>query len=452
MQKRQTVPGSYRRWHFFTGVIFSVVIVSLLLACGTADTGGRPATQSIATRTPTTQALAHLTVYVTADNGILRAVKADSGQVRWQEQTGQIAGGRPVVENGIVYAGSQDTVYAFKASDGTLLWSAQGFNPPTGPLVASGKVFVDYYTTEPDGSVTLSVAALRGTDGSRLWSKQIVTHSTLPMPTPGTLGQLVANGVFYAAVLSALNTDTQPARFLLYAFNANDGQLLWHSSGTFAQGEYAMLLVDNGVVFAYMDRLSAYKASDGTLLWQSKGASQPLSGPNGAYNDLLVAQGGAYAVTTGGLTAYSTENGSQFWHVSTDSSQGQFTEMTLANGVIYATQTDGASALDVRTGKLLWSYKANQQFAGFFAPLTDGNTLYISNFVNGLVALDRHTGEPRWQNQVGGNGIRPTLIAGTVFVGGGDGVIAAIRASDNRLLWRIPTHGGMSFPSALIVV
>jgi len=317
--------------------------------------------------------------------------------------------------------------------------------------VADGKVFVDSYTNEPDGSVTISVAALKGTDGSQLWSKQVVTHSTLAPPTPGTFGQLGANGVLYTAVLSAVATNTQPAQFLLYAFNASDGKLLWRSSGTFTQAAHATLLVENGVVFAYVDRLYAYKASDGTLLWQSQGASQPLSGPNGTYSDLLVTQGSAYADTNDGLTAYSTGNGSQLWHVSVDSSLGQFLEITLANGIIYATQADGASALDAHTGKLLWSYKAHRQFSGFLAPLIDSDTLYISNFMSGLVALDIHTGNLRWQDQVGGNGIRPTLIAGTLFVGGGDGVIAAVRASDGKILWRFPTNGGMSFPSALIV-
>jgi outer membrane protein assembly factor BamB len=442
MQKRQTVLGSHHRWHLLPSVIFAAVMVSLLSACGTANTGGESTTTPTAIQTPT-QTLANLSVYDTADSGILRALKADTGQLRWQGQTGQLAGGQPVVEHGIVYAGSSHTVYAFKASDGTLLWSAQGYNPHTGPLVADGKVFVDYYMNEPDGSVTIYVAALKGTDGSQLWSKQVVTHSTLAPPTPGTFGQLVANGVFYTAVL----TD----RFLLYAFNANNGTLLWHSSSTSAQGEYATLFVENGVVFAYVDRLYAYKASDGTLLWQSQGASQPLSGPNGTYSDLLVTQGSAYADTNDGLTAYGTENGSQLWHVPVDSSLGQFMEITLANGVIYATQADGASALDAHTGKRLWSYKANRQFSGFLAPLTDSDTLYISNFMSGLTALDIHTGKLRWQAQVGGNGIRPTLIAGTLFVGGGDGVIAAVRASDGKILWRFPTNGGMSFPSALIV-
>ena len=107
--------------------------------------------------------------------------------------------------------------------------------------------------------------------------------------------------------------------------------------------------------------------------------------------------------------------------------------------------------MDAHTGKLLWSYKANRQFSGFLAPLTDSDTLYISNFMSGLVALDIHTGNLRWQAQAGGNGIRPTLVAGTLFVGDGEGVIAAVRASDGKILWRFPTNGGMSFPSALIV-
>jgi outer membrane protein assembly factor BamB len=382
---------------------------------------------------------------------MLRALKADTGQLRWQGKTGELAGRQPVVENGIVYAGSSNTVYAFKATDGTLLWSAQGYNPDSGPLVADGKVFVDSYTNEPDGSVTISVAALKGTDGSQLWSKQVVTHSTTAPPTPGTFGQLAANGVFYAAVLSALATDTRPAQFLLYAFNASNGKLLWRSSGTSTQGEYATLFVENGVVFAYVDRLNAYKVSDGTLLWQSQGAEAPLSGPNGTYSDLLVTQESVYAATTDGLAAYRTENGSQLWHVAARSGLDQFLEITLANGVIYASQGNGASALDASTGKQLWRYQTGDRAVGFLAPLTDSDTLYISNFMSGLVALDIHTGSLSWQAQAGGNGIRPTLADGTLFVGDGEGVITAVRAISGTILWRFPTNGGMSFPSALTV-
>lgn len=182
-------------------------MASPLAACGTANTSPQPTPTAIITPT-LTQSPAHLTVYATTDGGSLRALKADAGQLRWRRQTGQLAGGAPVVENGIVYAGSENTAYAFKASDGTPLWNAQGYNPPTGPLVANGKVFVDTYINEADGSVSISVAALKGTDGSQLWSKPVLTHSTLSPPTPGTFGQLVANGTFYVAVLSAPHCAT----------------------------------------------------------------------------------------------------------------------------------------------------------------------------------------------------------------------------------------------------
>jgi len=101
MQKRQTVLVSHHRWHLLTPVIFAAMMVSLLPACGTSNTGGGSTTTPTATQTPN-QALAHLTVYDTADSGMLRAFKADTGQIRWQGQTGQLAGGQPVVEDGIV--------------------------------------------------------------------------------------------------------------------------------------------------------------------------------------------------------------------------------------------------------------------------------------------------------------------------------------------------------------
>lgn len=145
MQKSQTLLGTHHRWHRLTSILFAAAMASLLSACGPSNTGGGSTTTPPATQTPT-QALAHLTVYATADTGILRALQAGSGHLRWQGQTGQLAGGQAVVENGIVYAGSSNTVYAFKASDGTPLWSAQGYNPNTGPLVADGKVFVDNFS------------------------------------------------------------------------------------------------------------------------------------------------------------------------------------------------------------------------------------------------------------------------------------------------------------------
>src|SRR5690349_20946115 len=96
MQKRQTLLGTRHRRHRLTSILFVAAIASLLSACGTSNTGGGSTATPTATQTPT-QTLSHLTVYATADTGILRALQATSGQLRWQGQTGQLAGGQPVV-------------------------------------------------------------------------------------------------------------------------------------------------------------------------------------------------------------------------------------------------------------------------------------------------------------------------------------------------------------------
>jgi outer membrane protein assembly factor BamB len=138
MQKRQTFLGTRHCRQRLTSILFVAAIASLLSACGASNTGGGSTATPTSTQTPT-QSLSHLTVYATADTGILRALQAASGQLRWQGQTGQLAGGQPIVENGIVYAGSSNTVYAFKASDGKSLWrfpTNGGMSFPSSLIVA----------------------------------------------------------------------------------------------------------------------------------------------------------------------------------------------------------------------------------------------------------------------------------------------------------------------------
>jgi outer membrane protein assembly factor BamB len=136
--EKANIFGTRHRRHRLTSILFVAAIASLVSACGTSNTGGGSTATPTATQTPT-PSLSHLTVYATADTGYLRALQATSGQLRWQGQTGQLAGGQPVVENGIVYAGSSNTVYAFKASDGKSLWrfpTNGGMSFPSSLIVA----------------------------------------------------------------------------------------------------------------------------------------------------------------------------------------------------------------------------------------------------------------------------------------------------------------------------
>lgn len=155
------------------------LILALVSGCGTQNGTGAQATP-----TPTPgQPLAGVTVYATADSGALVALKADSGQLRWQGQTGTLTGGKPVVDQGRVYARSEQTIYAFNAGNGTALWShfEPGQASSLGPIEADGRVYVNSSTgLAGEKDFMISVAALKSSDGSLLWRSPVDTRPLSP--------------------------------------------------------------------------------------------------------------------------------------------------------------------------------------------------------------------------------------------------------------------------------
>ena len=428
---------------------FISLILLLVSGCGTQN---RTGVQATPTPSPA-QTLAHLTVYDTADGGALVALKADSGQRRWQGQTGTLAGGKPVVDQGIVYAGSENTIYAFNASNGTALWShfepGQASSP--GPIEADGRVYVNSSTgLAGEKDFMISVAALKSSDGSLLWRSQVDTRPLSPLVAYSLVGQLVVKkGVVYIAVLLEDPAMVVPSQIRVYAYKADDGSLLWRSSlppPVGGAGGSSALLVDKNVAYLYFDRVYAIKMSDGTLLWYSQSGRPIYSKPIG----FVIDRGAIATASDSGVFAYRESDGTMLWEA--PSRIGVF-DIATANGTVYATTGQAIVALDISTGKQLWQYtQPGRAELDLSTILVGGNTVYSSKFSGGLVALDVSSGNLRWQAQAGGNGNRPELVNGVLFIGSAEAVISAFNASNGKLLWRytIPDTA-MSFPSALVV-
>lgn len=417
-----------------------IALVVLLLA-GCAPAGGATPAGQAASPTGAARSLAHLTVYATSDTGSVRALRAASGQLRWQGQTGTISGGKPVVDNGIVYVGSNGMVYAFASSTGSLLWSAPIGQAPRGPLVVGGVVFGTDVISDANVNQTIFVKALRGSSGAPLWRAQV---NNTPVAFPGLLGLFVANGVVYVAVAESAAASGQ-TQFFLSAYQAGDGHLLWHAPATHPdQGAGIGLVVDDHAVYVYVDRVYAYDRGTGALLWSSQQASATLSNDP---NSVALQQGILYVSATDGVSAYRTSDGSRLWQYA-----GAGLAMTLTDGVVYAS-AQGIVALDGQTGKLLWHYQPSQR-ENFFPLLVGGGLVYGVKEQTGIVALDAASGKLRWQSPAGGNGNAPVLVANTLFVGAfqsGSWGYAALNASDGALLWTMPISEGITFPSALTV-
>lgn len=212
-----------------------------------------------------------------ANDGRIFALDPDTGQKLWEGRAPKYAiESRPFAWNGIVYWGAWDGyVYAYRARDGALLWTAQGagsaaslpgvaryYSPAdAGPVVAGGKVWVadrmyrltllDAVTGSVLGSQTgvssvgLSergdAVYLRGTDG---YLRKVTPDGAEIWRVPARTGAVPtapqeADGVVY--------TVSGTGRLL--ALDAGTGTLLWEYQVTPRLYVFADPVAAGGVVY-----------------------------------------------------------------------------------------------------------------------------------------------------------------------------------------------------------
>ena len=82
-------------------------------------------------------------VYAGSTDGKLYALDASTGAQLWNDMAGADVNGSPAVANGVVYVGTAvgtGTVYALKAKNGAVLWTAPG-HADSSPTVVNGMVY-----------------------------------------------------------------------------------------------------------------------------------------------------------------------------------------------------------------------------------------------------------------------------------------------------------------------
>ena len=106
-------------------------------------------------------------VYVGADDKMIHALDAATGDELWSFETGDIVRSTVVVTDGVVYAGANDThLYALDARGGNLIWQRDtGATVRYPPLVADGMVYAPAYS---DGG--RRVHALDPATGAQVWA------------------------------------------------------------------------------------------------------------------------------------------------------------------------------------------------------------------------------------------------------------------------------------------
>ncbi|HET6983121.1 MAG TPA: PQQ-binding-like beta-propeller repeat protein [Myxococcaceae bacterium] len=217
-------------------------------------------------------------VYSPGGDGLLRAIKADTGQVLWSYDCGEELVTVPVLAEGRVLVASQSaTLYAVDMNDGKWLWQYRR-TPPAGfilrgastPVVRDGVVYLGF----SDGHA----AALEAKTGGALWDR-VLSTGTQFIDVSSTPGFDSAGHLIVASYKDGL-----------FALDAKTGDTVWQTS---ASG-LAYVLVRGRVVFAAgEDRIGAWSSDTGKNIWVTTLPDRAGQQPAFASGMLLVPTGRA---------------------------------------------------------------------------------------------------------------------------------------------------------------
>jgi kumamolisin len=262
-------------------------------------------------------------LYVGSENGKYYAFNAKTGASQWTFTftCGSTSIYSATVAGGVVYLITTcGTLYALNASTGAQLWTWSNASISS-PAVSGGIVYAW------GGSGLLY--ALNASTGAQLWTFNAGT-SAYPLPPP-----TVASGVLYVGN-GGLTT--------LYALNASTGATLWTFSpsggvdpGPVVAGE-ALFTVGG-------DHLYALNPNTGAELWTS----------SLCYGDVIVANSVVYCYGTQ-LYALNASTGAELW---TSATSGE--AAAVANGIIYTVTSKTIYALNANTGAELATYALTEE-------------------------------------------------------------------------------------------
>jgi outer membrane protein assembly factor BamB len=344
-------------------------------------------------------ALHYGTLFVGSTDGVLYALKAESGTLAWKYDAGAPIASSPAVAEGVVLVGSRDGVlHGVSASDGAPRWRLEA--GPDLPL-AWGFEGWDYIMSSPTladgtaywGSGDGRVYAVDPQNGDERWRFD-------------TGGRIRATPAVAEGLLVIGNSDG-----FIFGLDAQSGEPIWR----FETAGVRLNSVDFG--FDRKQVSASAAISEGMVYVGSRDAS---------------------------LYALDARDGTQRWSYGEESSWIITTAAVSPDRVFSGRSSSGIiRALDRETGEEVWAIEA--QAYVYSSPLLVKSTLYVGQGDGDFVALDADTGEERWSYRAG-DAIYSTPVVhdGRIYVGSDDGFVYAFKAAEE-----LPLHRAVFFEDEL---
>ena len=259
------------------------------------------------------------------------AFKASNGALIWDYQDNSSDNiGTPAVLNGVVYFSSNHYVGALDASNGHSLWNNTA-NGGTSPTVVNGILF------DNNGHV---VYALNATNGNQIWISDI----------PGLSPPAFSEGIIYTCSLD----------FNIYALNATNGNKVWnYTTGSFAETSPA---ISNGIVYFGSNDGNVYalNSTTGVKIWNYRTGGFDTSSPSVSKGVVYVGSG------NDNVYALNAKTGSEIWSYYTGYPVAS--SPAVVDGVVYISSNSlDFYAFNCSTGYVIWRYPIGEFVSSFAA-------------------------------------------------------------------------------------
>ena len=306
----------------------------------------------------------------------------------------------PTVAAGTVYVGNRDgRVVAMDAETGVVDWRAnvEGM-VTTAAVVGPERAFVVAQTVESeDGSEpdSFAVVALDRETGDVDWRYPLAVDGKPYVHAEDAL--TYADGrVFVAAFAGGRDVESASVTF---AVDAVSGEEAWRHVAE-RPGEYhlAAPVVADGVVYLLDGAYGANRSTYVTGVDAARGDQAFEVALDVHGQSLLYANGTAYVVGDALVTVDVAANGTPVVGRVDGVNATPFERVAIANGTLYAAvgsvgSPDAVAAYDLASGAELWRAPADYVDT---APAVTRTQVVVGTLGEGVVAVDRDTGERLW--------------------------------------------------------
>jgi len=197
------------------------------------------------------------TLYVSSGFGLLSALDARTGAVRWQQRLEATGSGQPLVQNGLIYlVAGDDTGWAIDTKTGRVAWQVEATHSVANVLGAPAPAIVGDLVVFAFGSGDLVATFRRG--GLRRWSASVAGERT--GVARSRIGDITGSPVVVGKTVYVGNHSGRTV-----AFQTDLGERVW----TAEEGALGPVWPVGGSLFLVSDsgHLVRLNASDGSTVW-----------------------------------------------------------------------------------------------------------------------------------------------------------------------------------------